>query len=153
MAKMTIKMPDKFLDSLKGIEKNAGTIIDKALDAGAEIIEKAVLEKLRSVIGSGVKASSRSTGELISSLGVSPPDVDAAGVRNVRIGFNEPRRKQSKAKGKRSYNTATNAMIANTIEYGRHGQPPKPFMKPAKSSSQKQAIEIMKKVVNSEMEL
>jgi len=29
----------------------------------------------------------------------------------------------------------SNAKIANILEYGKHGQPAKPFLKPAKSAS------------------
>jgi hypothetical protein len=69
----------------------------------------------------------------------------------VKIGFNEPRRRQYAAKGKRSYYTITNAMIANVIEHGKHGQPPKPFLKPARTSSRKPAIEAMKQKLDEEI--
>jgi len=44
----------------------------------------------------------------------------------------------------------SNAKIANILEYGKHGQPPKPFMKPAKSQSKNAAIEAMKAKFESE---
>jgi HK97 gp10 family phage protein len=145
MAKMDVKISDAFLNSLEKLENATDKVIDRALEAGAEIVEAAVRGNLAAVLGK------TSTGELLSSLGTSPPDTDGKGVRNVKVGFNEPRRKQYAAKGKRSYGTITNAMIANVIEYGRHGQPPKPFMSSAKSSSRQPAIAAMKEVIISEM--
>ena len=93
----------------------------------------------------------RSTGELISSLGVTPDDIDNNGIHNVKVGFNEPRRNQYEAKGARSYYEITNAMIANVLEYGKSGQDAKPFLKPAKNKSRKACIEAMGKVIESEM--
>ncbi|HIU49729.1 MAG TPA: hypothetical protein IAD22_01780, partial [Candidatus Limousia pullorum] len=97
------------------------------------------------------KYESRSTGELEDSLGVAPMDVDEKGNYNIKIGFNEPRRTQYEAKGKRSYNTATNAMVANVLEYGKHGQPAKPFLKPAISSSRSRCKKAMIDTFNEEI--
>lgn len=151
MAKAEIKMPEDFLLKLSRLGSKTDEICEKALEAGSEVVEDAVRSNLRSVIGSGVKVPSRSTGELLASLGTSPAKLDKNGVLNVKVGFNEPRRKQSAAKGKRSYYTATNAMIANVLEYGKHGQPAKPFLKPAKSASRKACIAAMKKKVDEEV--
>ena len=87
---------------------------------------KKVRSNLQAVVGSGTKEKSRSTGELISSLGLSPAKVDRNGNFNVKIGFKEPRRSGE-----------SNAKIANIIEYGKSGQPPKPFLKPARRASKK----------------
>ena len=106
---------------------------------------------MRAVIGSGTKYPSESTGELEASLGVTPAKVDRKGTHNVKIGFNEPRRKQYRAKGKRSYYAITNAMIANVIENGKHNQPARPFLKPARTASRKAAIEAMKRRLDEEI--
>jgi len=42
-------------------------------------------------------------------------------------------------------------MIAGVLEYGKSGQPPKPFLKPAKSASKKSCIEAMKAKLESEV--
>ena len=44
-----------------------------------------------------------------------------------------------------------NALIANVLEYGKHGQPPKPFLKPAKAASRSACIEAMKNKFNDEI--
>ena len=36
---------------------------------------------------------------------------------------------------KRSYYLITNAMIANVLEYGKHGQPPRPWLKRTKAQA------------------
>ena len=104
-----------------------------------------VLEKtksnLASVIGSGTKYDSRSTGELESSLGLTGVKMDRNGNFNIKVGFSEPRS-----------DGGSNAQLANIIEYGKSGQPAKPFLKPAKSASKKQCIEAMKQAFETEVE-
>ena len=41
--------------------------------------------------------------------------------------------------------------LANILEYGKHGQPAKPFLKPAKSASKNAAIEAMKQQFEKEV--
>ena len=54
-------------------------ILPKVLEAGAEIVEDKVRSNLQAVIGSGTKYDSRSTGELLRSLGTSPALQDRDG--------------------------------------------------------------------------
>jgi len=152
MAKLQILLPDKFLAQTERLADKTDDIIGKALEAGGKVVLDKVRGNLRAVIGKNLKYKGRSTGELISSLGLSPVKIDNKGVHNAKIGFNEPRRRQAAAKGKRSYYTSTNAMVANTIEYGRHGQPAKPFMKPARSASRKPCIDAMQSVLDIEVQ-
>lgn len=58
-------------------------------------------------------------GELERSLGLTPPLVDRDGNHNIKVGFAEPRS-----------DGGSNAMLANIIEYGKNGQPAKPFSNP-----------------------
>ena len=98
------------------------------------------MSNLQAVIGNDTKEESRSTGELISALGVSSARQDKDGNFNVKVGFSEPR-----SDGK------SNAMIAGVLEYGKSGQPPKPFLKPAKSASKNACVDAMKAKLESEM--
>lgn len=141
MAEAKFKMPEDFLQKISNLGDKTDEIVGKALQAGGEVVLANVRSNLRSVIGNGTKYTSKSTGELVASLGLSPPKLDKDGNMNVKIGFNEPRRRQYAAKSKRSYYTITNAMIANVLEYGRHGhQEPKPFLKPAMAASKNDCI-------------
>lgn len=149
MAKMEIKMPDDLLSKISKLGDKTDEVTKAALKAGADKALPYFQESLHNVIGTDLKShkgKSRSTGELESSLGVSPAKIDREGNANIKIGFNEPRRVQRAAKGKRSYYTATNAMLANALEYGKHGQPPKPFFKPAANRAKRAArAEIIRK--------
>ena len=141
MAKVEIKMPEDFLLRLSRLGDQTDTIIPKVLEAGGEIVEAKVKSNLQAVIGHGTKGESRSTGELLSALGISSAKQDKDGNFNVKVGFSEPR-----PDGK------SNAMVAGVLEYGKHGQPPRPFLKPAKSQSKNAAIEAMKAKLESEVD-
>lgn len=141
MAKAEMNMPDDFLNKLTKLGDKAGEIIPKVLEAGAEVVYQKVKSNLSSVIGKDLKTEGRSTGELEESLGVTPVKVDSKGIYNVKIGFKEPRS-----------DGGSNAQIANILEYGKHGQPPKPFLKPAKTQSRSACIDAMKNKLESEID-
>jgi hypothetical protein len=140
MAKASFKMPDDFLRKVSTLEEKTDEIIPRVLEVGGEIALDKVRNNLSRVIGRGTKTESRSTGQLVNALGLSPARMDRDGNFNVKVGFSEPRR-----------DGVSNAKIANIIEYGKHGQPPKPFLKPAKSASRSPAIEAMKKKLDDEI--
>ena len=104
MAKAAFKMPEDFLLKLSRLGEKTDEIIPKVLVAGGEVVEAKVKSNLQSVIGSSTKEESRSTGELISALGVSSARQDKDGNFNVKVGFSEPR-----SDGK------SNAMIAGVL--------------------------------------
>ena len=133
MASMNYSLPDDLSVQLSRLGNKTDEIIPKILEAGGEVVLEKAKSNLRSVIGKGTKAESRSTGELIRSLGKTQPRQDRDGNWNIKIGFAEPRKDGN-----------SNAKIANILEYGKHNQPPKPFMKPAKIKSKDAAIEAMK---------
>lgn len=141
MAKIEVKMPEEFLLRLSRLGDKTDEIIPKVLEAGGEVVEQKVRASLRAVIGRNTKEAPRSTGELLSSLGVTPAKIDREGNYNVKVGFAEPRR-----------DGRSNAMIANVLEYGKSGQPAKPFLKPAKTAARAPCIEAMKQAFEKEVE-
>ena len=140
MAKATWKMPDDFLMKVSKLADRTDEILPKVLEAGAEVVESKVRSNLSAAIGKNIKLPSRSTGQLLSSLGTSPALQDKNGDFNVKVGFSEPRSDGD-----------SNAKIATILEYGKSGQPAKPFLKPAKSASKNAAIEAMKAKLESEV--
>lgn len=140
MAKATWKMPEDFLMKVSRLNEKTDEILPRVLEAGAEVVESKVRSNLQSVIGKGTKEPSRSTGELLSSLGTSKALQDRDGNFNVKVGFAEPRSDGD-----------SNAKIASVLEYGKSGQPAKPFLKPAKSSSKSAAINAMKDKLEQEV--
>lgn len=141
MARVDVKMPGEFLECMSRLGSNFDAIAETVLEAGGEVVLEKTKSNLSSVIGSGTKYDSRSTGELGSSLGLTGVKMDRNGNFNIKVGFSEPRS-----------DGGSNAQLANIIEYGKSGQPAKPFLKPAKSASKKQCIEAMKQAFETEVE-
>ncbi len=141
MARVDVKMPDEFLERMSRLGSNFDSIAEKVLQAGGEVVLAKTQSNLFSVIGSGTKYDSRSTGELESSLGLTSVKMDKNGNFNIKVGFSEPRS-----------DGGSNAQLANIIEYGKSGQSAKPFLKPAKSASKKPCVEAMKAAFESEVE-
>jgi len=127
-------MPDDFLSKISSLGERTDEIIPRVLEAGGEV----ALGAVRS--GLSASLSGESTGQLERALGLSPAKMDQDGNFNVKVGFDEPRR-----------GGVSNAMVANIIEYGKHGQPPRPFLKPAKSAARAPAIAAMKNKLEDEL--
>lgn len=134
MAKCTAKLPEDLLKKLSRVGDNMDKIAESALSAGGDV----VLRKTKSNLESMVKGPS--TGQLVNALGLSPVLLDRNGNYNIKVGFDEYRSDGS-----------ANAMVANIIEYGKHGQPAKPFLKNAKSSSKKECEETMARKIEEEI--
>ena len=141
MARVTIKMPTVLMDQLAKASEKTDTAIPKALEAGGKVVFDKMKSNLSSAIGRNTKNKSRSTGKLLAALGVSPVKVNDGGNYDVKVGFAEGR------------GDANNAMLANLLEYGKSGQPPKPFLKQTKSSSKAPCIEAMQTVLKEELKL
>ena len=140
MAKVDVKMPEEFLLKLSHLGSDTDVVAEKVLEAGGQVVLSRVKANLSAVIGSGTKYDSRSTGELEASLGLSPVKADRDGNHNIKIGFSEPR-----------HDGGSNAKLANILEYGKHGQPAKPFLKPAKTSSRAECIRVMTQTLDEEV--
>lgn len=146
MAKLTIQMPDEFLQKVSRLAEKTDVILPKVLKAGGAVVLPKVKSNLQTAVGSNTKYESRSTGELIDALGVTSPKQDRDGNFNVKVGFAEPRKNIGKAK------SVSNAMLASILEYGKSGQPPKPFLKPAKAATKKPCIVAMTETLEKEIE-
>ena len=140
MARGSYKMPEDFLLKVSTLAEKTDEIIPKVLEAGGEVVKAKVKTNLQATIGSDTKLTSRSTGELVDALGITPAGEDRDGNYNVKVGFDEPRK-----------DGESNAKIANILEYGKSGQPAKPFLKPAKTASRKPCIEAMKRKLDEEI--
>lgn len=135
MAKCTAKLPEELLEKLSRVGSNMDKIAESALNAGGEV----VLKKTKSNLTSMVRGPS--SGQLVNALGLSPVLLDRNGNYNIKVGFDEYRKDGS-----------SNAMVANIIEYGKHGQPARPFLKNAKTSSKKECEQTMAKTIEEEIE-
>jgi HK97 gp10 family phage protein len=130
-----MKMQDEFAERLSKLGSKTDEIIPRVLEAGGEV----VLEMVRSNLQS--KLSGESTGELARSLGLSTAKQNRDGSGwDVKVGFAE-----SRSDG------GSNAKLANILEYGKHGQPARPFLKPAKTKSKQACVDAMKAKFESEV--
>ena len=135
MARATMKFPSEFEIKLSRLGDKTDEIVPKVLEAGGEVVLEKVKSNLQSVL------SGDSTGELARSLGLSPAKVNRKGGHDIKVGFSEPRK-----------GGGSNAKIATILEYGRHGQPPRPFLKPARTKSKAAALQAMQAAFESEVE-
>ena len=140
MARASYKLPEDFLLKASTLAEKTDEIIPKVLKEGGEVVKAKVKSNLQAVIGNDTKLPSRSTGELIDALGVSPAGINRNGDYDVKVGFDEPRS-----------DGESNAKLANILEYGKSGQPAKPFLKPAKTASRNACIETMKRKLDEEI--
>ncbi len=140
MAKVTINMPEELLVKLSKLKESSDDIAQKVLEAGGEVVLKKVKSNLSSVVGANTKYEPRSTGELEASIGLSPVKLDKNGNHNIKVGFAEPRK-----------DGGSNAKLAAILEYGKSGQPPKPFMAPAKAASRTACQNAMKEKLKKEV--
>jgi len=140
VAKADMKMPDDFLQKISTLAERTDDIVPRVLEAGGKVMLDKTKSNLQAVIGK-TKYPSRTTGELVNALGVSGARMDRDGNYNVKVGFDEPRR-----------NAGSNAKIANIIEHGKHGQPARPFLKPAKSTAKNACIDVMKSKLEEEID-
>ena len=140
MAKVDVKMPEEFLVKLSKLGSSTDRIAERVLEAGGEVVLKKVKSNLAGVVGKNTKVESRSTGELEASLGLSPARPDKNGNHDIKVGFAEPRS-----------DGGSNAKIANILEYGKHGLPPRPFLKPAKTASKKECMSVMAQTFEEEV--
>ena len=141
MAKVKIEMPNAFLNQIAGMGNALDAAIPRALVAGGKVVLDKMKSNLQAAIGRGTKTKSRSTGKLAAALGVSPAKLDRDGNLDVKVGFSEGR------------GNISSAMLANVLEYGKHGQPPRSFLKRTKSSSRKPCVEEMQRVLKEELDL
>ena len=148
MAICKVKLPDEIYKTIEKLSDKADEIIEETLKAGGKVVLGIAKNNLKRSI---TNSSKRVTGELENSLGLSKVKINKKGIHNIKIGFNEPRRKQYRAKKKRSYYTITNALIGNVLEYGKSGQEPRPFVSPTKSQSKKLCIDAMQKKFDEEV--
>ena len=134
VAKCTYKLPDDLLKKMSRLGNKMDEIAKDVLEEGGKV----VLTKTKSNLEASV--SGNSTGQLVDALGLSPIKVDRNGNYNIKVGFDEYRRDGS-----------ANAMVANIIEYGKPGQPAKPFLKNAKIATKSECEDVMKRKIEEEI--
>ena len=136
-----VTMPDEFLTKLSKLNEKFDKIVPKVLEAGAKPLYQKANSNLISVLGKNTKYKSRSTGAVLTGLGITPPLQDGKGNWNIKIGFDDS--KDSKG--------VSNALKANVLEYGKSGQPAKKWLGHATSAQKRVVIETMDRKFDEEV--
>jgi hypothetical protein len=130
MAKIQITLPEDLTKRFENLGARTDEVMAKVLEAGGAVVKSIVAANLSASLGKG--PYSRPAGKLASALGAAPPRLNHEGNLDTRVGFAENRS-----------DGVSNAKLAGILEYGKHGQPPRPFMKPSKSKAKDPAIAAM----------
>lgn len=138
MAKMTIKGTDELELQLSKLGTMSTKIAKDVVMAGAQ----PVADEIRKGLQANLQGSKYSKGDLLGSLGITPPGVDSQGNVNVKIGFD----------GYDSEGVA-NQLKARVMESGSSKQKKKPFVRPAVNRSKKRVEEAMQKKFDEEIKL
>ena len=136
MAKMILKGFDEYSEMLTQLGKESIEISKKAVVAGAN----PVADMIRWELGKNLMDSEDSTGDLLNSLGVAPPDIDRNGNANTKIGFEGYDRKN-----------VPNVVKARAMESGTSRQKKRPFIRPAVRRMKEHCINEMRRVLDDEI--
>lgn len=132
MARMKITMPEKTLRQIEHLSSQTDELADDVLKTGAKVVEPVMRANLEASIGRG-EDTSRSTGQLVASLGVSPVKTDGSGNHNIKVGFAENR-----SDGR------ANALLAVILEYGSSTRKAHPFLNKTRNATKTGVVEAMK---------
>ena len=141
MARVQIRLPNKYIDTLEATSRLLDSTAAEVLTAGANVIEPRMRANLAAAIGRATTIPSHSTGQLIGALGVTGVKVNSKGEHNVKVGFAENRR-----------DGRSHALIANVLGHGRSNQPARPFLAPTRSQTKRSAVDAMKTVLKAKLD-
>lgn len=152
MAKMTFKAGDDFALKLSSLAAGSEGIAKKAVYAGAAIVTDEVRHRLvenikdpESAARSGLELFKNkhndTTGDLVTSLGITPIKKSKDGYWNAKIGFDG-----YDSKG------VPNQLKARVMESGSSTIKKRPFVRPAVSATKKAAQAAMGQVVDEEIQ-
>ncbi len=136
MARMIIIGLDEYAAQLTKLGSMSVEIAKGVVMAGAQ----PVADEIRRGLERNLQGSKYSTGDLLNSLGIAPPDVDRNGNVNTKVGFDGYDRKG-----------VPNIVKARVMESGSSKQKKRPFVRPAVNRSKQKAIEEMQKKLDEEL--
>lgn len=156
MAKMAIKGLDEYMQKLSSLGAKMPEVAKRAVRAGANPVADEIRKGLEANIKDpayagldpgggifGVKHNyGKSTGDLLNSLGVTPPDIDKKGVINCKIGFAGYDRKG-----------VPNALKARAMESGTSRLRKRPFIRPAVNRAKQRALNEMQKSIDADLKI
>lgn len=135
---MSVSGLKEFNIKISKLGSESDKIAKKVLIAGAN----PMADEIRKNLEENLKDSEYSTGDLLDSFGIAPPDVGKDGKMNTHIGFEGY-----------DHKGAPNALKARAMESGTSTQPKKPFVRPAVNKMRKKTVEEMGKALEKEIKI
>ena len=132
MAKITFKAGEEFALKLSKLGGRSAGVAKMAIYKGAGVVVEEIKGSLRSTV------SEDATGDLESSLGITPMEQDAEGW-NAKIGFDGYDRKG-----------VPNQLKARALESGTSRMRKRPFVRPAVAKAKPRAEAVMGQVIDEE---
>lgn len=130
MAKLSVNGLGSLMLSLEQVAAIPDDVVRDMLDAEAQVVEEAQ-------VSTGMQMGVYRTGETLRSIRRGKLKKDRDGIRTVSITFSG-----TNDKGER------NAAVAFINEYGKRGQPARPFIATANAAAADSAVEEAEKVYN-----
>ncbi len=137
MAQFKFEVPKELMQTIQQLEKESPEICEKMIDAGLDVAYKAIESKVP-VADGGLKRSLKKTKPKISKSGDWFGNLRFMGYDSTKISKRHP-------KG------TPNALKAAVYEYGKPGQPARPFLRPAMQSAETEITAAMQKVYDEEV--
>lgn len=140
MAGFTAKLPSDLINKLDTLEKDIGNIEDEMLNAATKILEPEVSKNLQQSI-----TGQYDIGNLAKSVSrkITRSKKEAVGVVYFK-GTSTRVYKNGKSVKVR------NGLKAAVLEYGRKGQPARPFLRPAMNAKKEEIFDTMEKIFENE---
>lgn len=150
---MTVNAGDDLINKLANLGKNTDKIAKKVVRAGANPLADEIRKNLEknlkdnTYVGKdakkrGNKKSTKRTGDLLESLGVSPAKIDKYGNTNVKVGFDGYDEKG-----------VPNVLKARAMESGTSTLRKRPFIRPAINKTSDKCKDEMAKKFDEEIKI
>lgn len=134
------KVPVELMNKLNALSDDIDNIEDKMLAAATDVLKPEIENNLRKVIRSGYE-----TGALAASVSVKKKRTSK---EKANIIYFKGTVKRTFKNGKTR--TVRNNLKAAVLEYGKQGQPPRPFLRPAVNAKRMEMAEAMERIFESE---
>jgi len=126
VARVKVDLPDEYIRKLNELGNKVDGAAERILLAGANAVMPEFIQNANRVIGHNTKYKSRTKGNLIKSITTSHYKISKYGNYYIRLIFDGEQ------------DGISNNDLAYIIEYGKSGQPAKPFIEVTKRKTWKQ---------------
>ena len=134
------KIPTELMNKLNDLSDDIKNIEDRMLAAATDVLKPEIEHNLRKVIRSGYE-----TGVLAASVSVKKKRTSK---EKANIIYFKGSVKRTFKNGKTR--TVRNNLKAAVLEYGKQGQPPRPFLRPAVNAKREAMVRAMEETFNKE---